>query len=754
MATDTQKHRWRFFRAGGFDQVRLDSAEDLLALDELDQKLWVALACPTQGLELDPKTLELIDTDKDGRIRPPELIAAVKWAGSMLKDAGGLTKGAKALKLADIDASKEEGKQLLASAKQILKDLGKKEVKEITVEDTADTAKIFAQTKLNGDGVVPPGSAEDDVIHKAIEDVIACAGSDLDRSGAQGVTQERVDKFFTEAAAFADWWAAAEKEGEGVLPLGEATTAAAEAVRAVKAKVEDYFARCRLAAFDARAAGPLNRDEAAYAALASKVLDAKVEDVIALPLAKIEAGKPLPLGAGVNPAWAEAMEKLHATAIKPLLGEKTSLSEADWAALLGKLAPFEAWQASKPPTSVEKLGLARIRELRGGDVKAKIDALIADDKALEPAANAIASVDKLVRYNRDLYTLLNNFVSFREFYGRKKAVFQAGTLYLDGKSCDLCVKVADAAAHAVLGVHSKAYLAYCECTRKATGEKMTIAAAVTGGDADNLMVGRNGIFYDRAGHDWDATVVKLVEQPISIRQAFWLPYKRVAKLIDEQIEKFASSRDKEMQDKAAAGVADTAKTAEAASAAPPAAPGAAPTPAAPPSAAEQAFDVGKFAGIFAAIGLAVGAIGSALAAMASGLLALAWWKLPLVLVGVLLLISGPSMLLAALKLRHRSVGPILDGNGWAVNASARLNIPFGGSLTAVAELPKGAEHSMDDPFAEKSRPWGLYIFLLLVICAVAAWKLGYARTWLDELRAPPAAAPAATGAAAAPAAPK
>ncbi len=57
--------QWRFFRAGGFDQVKLETGADLLALDQLDYKLWVALACPTSGLEMDKATLDLIDTDKD-----------------------------------------------------------------------------------------------------------------------------------------------------------------------------------------------------------------------------------------------------------------------------------------------------------------------------------------------------------------------------------------------------------------------------------------------------------------------------------------------------------------------------------------------------------------------------------------------------------------------------------------------------------------------------------------------------------------
>ena len=90
MAAD---HTWKFFRAGGFDQVKLETGADLMNLGQLDQKLWVALACPTTGIEFDPKTAALIDVDKDGRIRAPEVISAVKWAGSLLKNPDDLVQG-------------------------------------------------------------------------------------------------------------------------------------------------------------------------------------------------------------------------------------------------------------------------------------------------------------------------------------------------------------------------------------------------------------------------------------------------------------------------------------------------------------------------------------------------------------------------------------------------------------------------------------------------------------------------------------
>src|SRR3954465_1219770 len=118
-------HSWNFFRTGGLDQVALTRAEDLLALEELDQKLWVALSCPVKGLELDEKTLALIDTDGDGRIRVPELLAAIKWSAARLKDPGDLLKGSAELPLAAIHDGTPEGKVLLASARQVLANLGK-----------------------------------------------------------------------------------------------------------------------------------------------------------------------------------------------------------------------------------------------------------------------------------------------------------------------------------------------------------------------------------------------------------------------------------------------------------------------------------------------------------------------------------------------------------------------------------------------------------------------------------------------------
>jgi hypothetical protein len=694
-------HIWKFFRAGGFDQVRLDTGADLLSLDELDQKLWVALACPTTGLEFDAATLALIDTDQDGRIRAPELIAAAKWAGACLRSPDELTKGAAELPLSAINEATPEGRQVLAAARQILANLGKPEATVVTLEDTADTAKILEKTRFNGDGVIPPDAAEDPAIAAVIADIIACLGSETDRSGMPGVSEAKVEQFFTEARAYSEWWQVAEAD-PAILPLGPATPAAAGAVRAVKTKVDDYFTRCRLAAFDPRATTLMNPGEKEYAAFIAKELSDGSSELAGFPLAQPAAGKPLPLKDGLNPAWAAAMAQLEADAIRPLLGEQSLLTEAAWAAITAKLVAHDAWAAVKPVTAVEQLGLVRVREILAGENREAITKLIARDRALAPEYDGITAVGKLVRYHRDLYTLVNNFVSFRDFYGRKaRAIFQAGTLYLDQRSCELCLRVSDPGKHAVMAGLSGTYLAYCDCVRKGSGEKMQIVAAFTNGDSDNLMVGRNGIFYDRQGRDWDATITKIVDNPISIRQAFWAPYKKAVRMIQEQFAKRAAHADQ-----AAVGrLTASAATAEQAATRGPA-----------PAPEPKRLDPG----IIAAIGVGAAGLGGMVGGLLTGFLNLKG-LMPLGVLAIILLISGPSMILAWLKLRKRNLGPILDANGWAVNAKAKINVPFGASLTRVASLPAGAQRDLVDPFEEKKRPWRLYTVLAVIVVLVLAW---------------------------------
>lgn len=719
------KHTWTFFRAGGLDQVLLDTADDFRNLRSLDQKLWVALSCPVKGLQFDARTLELLDVDHDGRVRAPEIIDAVEWTCGLLKDPAELKKGADGLPLSSINDATDAGKAILASARQVLANLGKPDAAVITVADISDTVRLFVNTTFNGDGVIIPDAAGTPELRRTLSDIIAVQGPATDRSGKPGVDQAKADAFFDACEALVAW-SAATPEAQ---VLGDATAAAYDAFAAVKGKISDYFSRCRLAAYDVRAANALNRAEEDYLALAAKDLSIENAEVVGLPLQRIEPDKPLNLVEGMNPAWRERMDAFAKAVVAPLYGPgKAALSDAEWTELCARFAPYEAWRAAKKGSAVESLGLERVRAIVAANDRAAVADLIARDLAVKPRVAGFADVEKLVRNYRDLGALLRNFVNFADFYDvTKEAIFQAGTLYIDQRACSLCIRVDDPAAHMPLGALGRVYIAYCNLSR-ASGEKMAIAACFTQGDGDYLMVGRNGLFYDRQGRDWDATVVKIVEHPISIRQAFWSPYKKFIRFVEDQITKRAATAEQastaRMQGAAVAAVDTTADG--------------------KPPQEKPKFEVGTVA----ALGVGIGAISTMIGGAIAGFVNLGWW-MPLGVIGLILLISGPSMLIAALKLSQRTLGPILEGTGWAINGRVKINVPLGAYLTRAKALPPGARRLLNDPFSdEKDRRRRRRVAVLLVLLAILAGAIWWRFDWLKERwdgwvrRGAPAAAPA------------
>jgi hypothetical protein len=705
-AAKPSPHRWSFYRAGGVDQVRLDRGADVMALDQLDYKLWVALSCPVKGLEFDARTLALLDADGDGHVRPPEILAAVRWLRDVLTDPDCLLKGEDGVALANLRQDTAEGKTLRSSAQHILKSLGK-DAGKITIAESAMTAEVFVKAKRNGDGVVPPDTVDDAAARAVANDVIACMGGAPDRSGKLGFDQTQLDAFFIACQSLDAWTRIAEADAKNVLPFGAGTADAWAAFSAVRAKIDDWFGRCRLAAYDPRALAAVNREEAAYMAVAAKDLTITASEVAPFPLALVEPKKPLPLADNVNPAWAAPLATFRATCCK----DKQALTEAEWLALCARFDGYVAWMGKRAGGEVEKLGIARVREILAGPTRAALQRAIDEDKAVATEVEAMQRVEKLARLHRDFHRLLNNYVSFTDFYARRGAIFQAGTLYLDGRACDMCFHVVDAGKHVKMAPLSNSFLAYVDCTRPG-GEKMAIAAAFTAGDSDNLFEGRNGIFFDRQGRDWDATIAKIVSNPISVRQAFWSPYKKVLRGIQEAVAKKAAEADTAATAKLATGAATAGDAAK--------------TGAAPP---KPKFDVGTIA----ALGVAISGITGVFTALLIGFLDLGPW-IPIGLVGILLAISGPAMFIAWLKLRQRNLGPILDANGWAVNTLTRVNIPLGGSLTALPRIPAGASRSLVDPYAPKKKLWPKLVLALLLLLGVAwlLYRTNVLHKWFPE----------------------
>ena len=383
-------------------------------------------------------------------------------------------------------------------------------------------------------------------------------------------------------------------------------------------------------------------------------------------------------------------------------------------------APFEAdviaaYKAKSPEYAayfeqekLQKLGLASIPEdapkpgmtekkfIEMGDQISKWESEVESIKSKVESEMAAAKAEfeplrKLLLLHRDFYRLLRNFVTLEDFYDNDEktvASFLAGTLILDQRACKLCIRVNDLAKHDSQAPLSGMYLLYCNCENKKTGKKLQIVAAMTQGEIKNLSVGKNGIFYDNNGLDYDATVFKIIENPISLRQAFWNPYRKMAKWVEDKINKSAAEKDAKTFDDMTAKVATAAD---------------------PNAEKKSAFDIAKFAGIFAAIGMALGMIGTALVKVGEGMKDLPWWQYLIIFVCILLIISGPSMIMAWMKLRRRNLAPVLNANGWAINADSIISVPFGLKLTEQVRFPFTKNPAKKNPAGK------IFLVILLLI---------------------------------------
>ena len=526
------KYNWSFANVGGVTRVRIQSAEDIRHLGELDKKMWTVLSCPTTGLEISSDSLSLMDLDGDGKLRVKEVIATAEWLCGALKDPQTLFE----------------------------------QSDRIALDNIADEAIAKVAVSLQ-------------------PSVISLAD-----------VQAAID---------------AVKVEEKPVP---AAPLEADVIAAYKEKQAEY---------------------AAYF---------EQEKLQKLGLAVIAEDAPKP-----------------------------GMSEKDFLAMGKKISDWEA---------------------------AKAEAEGANAAALTAAKAEFMPLRKLLLIHRDFYRLLRNFVTLEDFYDRDSdtiASFEAGTLIIDQRACHLCMRVHDPAKHDAQAPLSGMYLVYCNCVNQKSGKSMAIVAAVTQGEVNNLSIGKNAVFYDNDGLDYDATVTKIIDNPISIRQSFWTPYRKFSKWIEEKVNKSAAEKDAkafgDLTAKADAAVTD------------------------PKAEQKPAFDIAKFAGIFAAIGMALGMIGAALVSVAEGMSGFKWWQYVIVFVCILLVISGPSMVMAWLKLRRRNLAPVLNANGWAINSDALVSVIFGRTLTEQVVFPIVKAPKLKGAMASWKK-WLIAISIILVIIGI------------------------------------
>ena len=515
-------YEFKYFRAGRMDQISLTCGADIAALAEADRKLWTAISMPVNGVRFDKRTLELLDTDHDGRIRTPEVLAAIDF-----------------LKAKNVDFD------------------------ELFVRSESD--------------------------EKALADVLA-RQADLAK-----IPPSEADK-----AALADW--EAKGKTSEVAVLGDQTAAAEAALAAVEPVIDAFFL--------------------------------PPED---MPLVTEDPDKELPLKDHLNPKHLEAILDFAAKCVTPILGEKTVLTRLDWKKVKGAFAAYRGWTGSKP--------------VMNADAKGKLE-----------------EEERLYRYKLNLREFLENYTNMKRLYAEDDlAVFQTGVLRIDAKELNLCFHVDDEGAHSALAEKSKCCVIYLKLTRASEGATRQICAVVTAGTVGQLYVGRNGVFYDRDGKDWEAVITKVVESQVSLAEAFWAPWKKLGESLSGLVKKFLGDRQSSVDASMSAGKL-------------------------PPAAAGGDKPNGSAGGAaiassVAAIGIGIGMVGAALAGLMSAIAGMTWWQILVAIVAVVLVVSLPSVILTWFKLRKRDIGAILNASGWAINRPLYFSMKRARAFTICAPNP-------------------------------------------------------------------
>lgn len=545
-------------------------------------------------------------------------------------------------------------------------------------------------------GDLNPDTEEGAKLRTVAASVLDILGLGKDESRKISITD--VDAAITKLAEASD---PADSTAEPVLPFGERSEEICGIVDKIAPKMEDWLMRCHLAAFNAGSIDRLDLSADRIAAISDGNISERISDIAVCPIYKVVPDATLPIDAVINPAW-----KADFDAFKAVYQEEypdlSIICEAQWKEITAKVAAYRAWKDSV--------------------AKAKADA----DASRGNNAADIRHFCNFLRLNANFYHFLRNFVTFSDFYSKDdvKAVFQAGKLYIDQRCCELCIEVKDMAKQTASAGLSNMFLIYCDCVCRKTGATKSIVAAMTRGDIKYLRVGKNALFYDRSGLDYDATVTKIIDNPISIRQAFFSPYIKFWNWCTDKLTKSAAEKDSKalstLTENAESGIKNLGQPAT--------------TQDKLNISKAKAFDIAKFAGIFAAIGMAVGFISSAFTDLAK-FSSQHWYNLPLIIVAVMIVISGPSVFLAWCKLRKRNLAPILNANGWAINAASMINVKFGATLTSMASFPR---IELIDPIAAKelksNRKKRRAIIIAVILLAVFA--ICYFNNWLAFIGLP------------------
>ncbi|MEO1268171.1 MAG: hypothetical protein AAFX99_08740 [Myxococcota bacterium] len=703
---------------GHTPHLLLANAQGMEHALELDEAHWVAVSAPCSTLEADTQFLALLDKDSDGRIRAEDVKHAMRWLLSRLTSTQGIDCATTTLMMSTLRTDDDEGQRIARAAAQVQERTTQKE--DTTQVTLAHIRKVRADEEAKGlseAGLVLPSAAEDEATRQLIDNMLATLGGHPHPLGEQGVSQETLDQFLDQTGRFLAWRDRVNSD-PSLLPLGEHTEEVAELVARLDDKIEEHFTLADAVRLNPRIAAAVWPTDAELDAINFADPAAVRELLVDGPLAPPESNAALNFEGPINPHYAPELERLrtHLALLLDLKSPPGTLERSTWLVAKERLAPYRAWRAERPDVAVAELGVEQLRahhedpnrteELQRLLGLSHEHALVLDDVKL---------LEQLALFQGHMLTFVNSFVSFPDLYDpSSRALFEMGTLIMDGRHFTLAVKVPDRARHARLSSASNMFVLYARISDREGDPLYEVAVPVTHGGRGNLQEGKWGIFKAIDGSERHAQIIQIVENPISLREALWAPFQRLGQNITKRLEQMTASAETEFHKEGtslvtrtgAVGPSPTATVAPSTQT-----PSVSPTSSTPSASATSS----PFGGVVAGGGIALAALGSSLAFILQTLASVPWTSLLVAFFVASLLVLTPMTLVAWLKLRRRDLSAILEGSGWGINASMFLTRAQARTFTFIPPYPEKSQGLIH------SRGWVLICTIVALVCA--AWLI-------------------------------
>ena len=677
-----------FQNYGGLHQLRIESAEDLAFIHQLHPARWAATTVQLESLQCDPAFLEYLNPDGGGTIRAEHLRVAVTWIFRMMANGDRMAAFSDVLHLADLDTSHEEGQRLKEAAIHILGQLKAKKLDEISLEQVRIFRNTYGMTSPNGDGVLPPQHVSDPAAAQLAKDVLEQVGGTKDVSGEDGINEGHLSQFLDGARKYLAWKALAEDDGRaGILPWGDDTAAAVQLTSDFDAKIEQFFWQCDLVKLDARTAERFCLSEQELQNLDGSDLRAMERQLAQAPLQTPNAEGVLNFQDPINPYFQDQMDELRNRVLARAQPDShESLTRIGWQQVKAIFKPYCAWQAEKPSDGVGELSETTLKEYLDGPAQKKLRQLLLEDLAVKEEVKQVTALEKLTLYQRWLMELANNFVSFSALYDpSRRALFELGDLIIDGRELAFTMKVRNRAEHKKIAQTSKMFLVYAEIRMaQEQGRTFEIAAALTSGGQGAIEIGKRGIFYDLQGKEWDARVVDMLKNPISLAEAIKSPFVKAKKLLSEKVEAFVGTRVGDLE-KATTEITTKMEKGDPLQ-----------QPAQVPSAAAASPSGSGMRDLMLVGGIAFAAVGSSLVYLLNTLSQISPLKAGVTLVSLVLAVALFSALSGWSKLRRRDMSALLEACGWAVNFRMYMTRRLGYLFSHTPNLPEGARKERRD----------------------------------------------------------